>query len=195
MAIVMKHTTGKFGRDFAGDLCNRVAHDRLRVIITDNNQPVLALVPIHHRELLKEYSDKLSLKIEIDDASCVDSKEHFNALCDEIIREKLLCIICLKEFACMAVVHLKGGCDLKMLFSAIDTDDILDQMAKDALHQTECITSAEFQESLKYIGTRPYAETAESLRAFSNDSVQRLVASGVKSPHEYIQLTSGKKMQ
>jgi PHD/YefM family antitoxin component YafN of YafNO toxin-antitoxin module len=196
MSTVMRIVSDQEAQNLMGDLCNKVAHDRLRVVITsEHGMPELALVPIQHSYLLAQYSEKFGLTIRVDDARSVETKESFEHLCLAVTGSRQLVIIYLKGNPAMAFVPIEGEYDLEQLFAAIDIDDVLDIQEEDHSIETGCIGSVEFNLAVERVGERPYGEIAKNLQALSHDTIRRLVAKGAPSPEEFVRKMSDKRKQ
>jgi len=189
MAIKVEYASERDAQKIIGDLCNKVAVDRMRVVITDETGPKLALVPIRHGELLEEFARQFDLGIDIENEASVASKEAFTELYLSVLQTKRLVLIMQQGRPCLALVPLDGRMAQERLFGFIDIDDLLEIEQ----HERGCIASSEFEEAVKRVGQLPYDEIARSLEESTNDTVQRLVAKGAPTPQQFLRRVSGKR--
>lgn len=115
-------------RGHLGDLCNRVAYGRERIVLTRYGRPLLAFVPLHNIATLKRYGEKFGCSISEDPTSIVDAKDEFAKLCQRVSGDKEIVIITRSGTPRLALVPLESQYALDELEKFIDADQAQETM-------------------------------------------------------------------
>lgn len=95
-------------RGHFGDLCNRVAYGRERIVLTRYGHPLLAFVPLHNIATLQRYGEKFGCSISKEPTSIVDAKDEFAKLCQRVSGNKEIVIITRSGTPRLALVPLES---------------------------------------------------------------------------------------
>ncbi len=183
MKIRMEYASERDASKVISDLCNKVAYDRLRVVITDDTgDSKLAIVPIRHGELLVEYAKQMKLNVASENATSVESPEGFAQLSHWVIESNTLVFIMQQSRPRMALVPLSHGLTPEFL-EVIDVDDLLALAERDA----GCTEAPEFEQAIRMVGEMPYEEIARSLAEVTHASLLHLVQTGAPTPEAFLE--------
>lgn len=127
MVILHNYETASHARDNIGDLCNRVAYSKERIVITRYGRSVLAMVPIHNVELLARYNERFGLNVGMHTSSIVETKDNFSALCAKVAEGKEIVIVTKSGTPRLAFVPLESNLALDELERVVNLDGLLEK--------------------------------------------------------------------
>ena len=107
MAMTYKGVPASDARGQIGDLCNRVAYGKERVVITRYGNPLFALVPLQNMATLQRYSEKFGFTLSAQHASIVEVREKFAELCRRVSAGKEIVIVTKSGTPRLALVPLE----------------------------------------------------------------------------------------
>ncbi len=113
-----------------GDLCNRVAYGKERIVVTRYGRPLLALVPLHSIASLQRYSERFGFTLSSQRASMVDVKDQFAELCRRVAEGKEIIVVTKSGSPRLALVPLEASA-----FTLGELEKFLDADAANAVLQ------------------------------------------------------------